>query len=57
MNAMIDPVSVVVIRWAKGFVAHVRFANSQHDIDISSHNKNYLYDAVERHWRKINEIS
>ena len=53
---MIDPTSVVVVRWAKGFVAHVRFADSQYDIDISSHNKNYLHDAVERHWRKINEL-
>ena len=53
---MIDPISVVVVRWPKGFVAHVRFEDSQYDIDISSHNKNYLHDAVERHWRKINEL-
>ncbi|CAB4182810.1 hypothetical protein UFOVP1439_43 [uncultured Caudovirales phage] len=55
MTATIDPTSVVIVRWPKGFVAHVRFADVTYDIDMSSHNKNYLYEAIERYWKKINE--
>ena len=54
---MINPVSVVITRWPQGFVAHVRYQNDRFDTDISNSNKNYLYAAIERHWRMINEIS
>lgn len=54
---MIDPISVVIVRWSKGWVAHVRYENPKYDEDISNSNKNYLYAAIERQWRKVNELS
>lgn len=50
----IEPVSVVIVRWPKGWVAHVRFDNERLNADISNTNKIYLYSAIERYVRSIN---
>jgi hypothetical protein len=50
----LTPSSVVIVKHHKGYVAHVRFANSKHDIDLSSKNKYYLYELVEGYVEKIN---
>lgn len=46
---MIDPASIVIVRWPRGYVAHVRFTDSSKDIDLSSYNKFYLYEMVEKY--------
>ena len=50
----IEPTSVVIVRWPRGWVAHVRFDNERLNADISNTHKEYLYSAVERYVRSIN---
>lgn len=40
---------VVIVRWRKGHVAHVRYADGQNDVDLSHYNKIALYSLIEAH--------
>ena len=43
--------SAVIVKWPRGYVAHVRFADASKNVDLSSHNKHYLYELVENYVR------
>lgn len=49
--------SVTIVRWPKGYVAHLRYANPRMNADLSHFSKYLLYEAIERHiGEKQNEV-
>ena len=51
---LITPTSAVIVRHNRGYVAHVRFADKQFDIDLSSKSKHYLYELIESYCERVN---
>lgn len=52
--------SIVIVKGEHGSVATLRFANSVDDVILSSFNnsdksKNYLYESIEKHVKKVQE--
>lgn len=52
---MIAPQSGIIVRHKRGYVAHLRFADKQYDVDLSSKSKHYLYELIVGYWTRINE--
>lgn len=49
--------SIVIVRWPKGYVAHLRFEDPRHNIDLSHFSKGLLYESIERYvGEKQNEV-
>lgn len=43
--------SVVIVAWRRGFVAHIRFADPLADADISANNKYGMDTSIDRYLR------
>lgn len=46
--------SCVVVRWPRGWVAHVRFDNPRKDADISSHSRYVLGMKIQEYVEAVN---
>lgn len=49
------PESIVIVKWGKGYVAHLRYEDHKHDINISHGIKEVLYRIVEKQVRKVRD--
>jgi hypothetical protein len=45
--------SAVIVHWNLGFVAHLRYANSRDDVNISSNSRYVLDSLVDRHVLRV----
>lgn len=50
---MTDLLSIVIVRNEKGWIAHLRFADSKRDCDIGHTYKPLLYDEIEDYVNKV----
>lgn len=42
-----NPISVVITHYPRGYVAHIRYIDKREDMDISHVNLKYLYALIE----------
>jgi hypothetical protein len=45
------PQSVVVVKWPKGWVAHIRYKDSKKDIDLSSGSRYLIHILIDKHFK------
>jgi len=45
--------SIVILHWAQGFTAHIRFSDPTDDVDLSSNSHFQIYYLVQKHVDKV----
>lgn len=48
-----NPESIVIVKWAKGFVAYIRYEDSAYDRNISHSYRSILHSEIDKYVREV----